>query len=104
VLALYPVEGPVRDDPVQPGGESGLRAKIRQLLPCADQGFLRHILGVVMVADNPQRHPVGQPAIPVNQFSVGVEIAFLSAPDKVGVINTSLHVRPPCRSAATPEA
>jgi hypothetical protein len=47
-----------------------------------------------MVAHHPQRDPVGQAGVAVNEFGVGVEIPLLGTPDKVGVINTGLHDGP----------
>jgi hypothetical protein len=40
-----------------------------------------------MVAEQPQRHPVGEQAVTVDEISVRVNIAFLGPPDQVGVVD-----------------
>jgi hypothetical protein len=39
-----------------------------------------------MVAEQPQRHPVGQRAVTVDEIGVRVNVAFLGPPDQVGVV------------------
>ena len=58
-----------------------------QVLPGRDHGLLRHVLGVVMVADDAQRDPVGQRGVPVHQFGEGVEVPLLGPGDEIGVID-----------------
>ena len=48
-----------------------------------------------MIAEQPQRHPVGQPAVPVDKLGVSVEIALLGPPDKVAVVSPPLPPLPP---------
>ena len=82
-----PVQRPAGDDPVQPGGETRVCLESRQLLPCRNERFLGNVLGVMVVAEQPQRNPVRQPAVTVNELGVGVEVALLGALDEVGVID-----------------
>ena len=68
-------------------GKLEFRPEAGQLLPRGDERFLGDVLGVLMVPEQPQRHPVGQPAMPVHEFGVGVYVTFLGPPDQVGVID-----------------
>jgi len=82
-----PVQRLAGDDPVQPGGETRVCLESRQLLPSRNERFLGNVLGVMVVAEQPQRNPVRQPAVTVNELGVGVEVALLGALDEVGVID-----------------
>jgi hypothetical protein len=44
-----------------------------------------------MVAEQPQRDPVGQLAVTVDEFAVGVDVAFLGTPDEVVVTDVYAH-------------
>jgi hypothetical protein len=61
-----PVQRPAGDNLVQPRQEAGFGLEAGQLLPGRNQSFLGNILGVMMVAEEPQRDPVGQLAVPVD--------------------------------------
>jgi hypothetical protein len=61
------------------------------LLPCRDERFLGDVFSVVMVAEQPQRDTVGQLAVTIDEFTVGVDIALLGSPDEVAVIDFCSH-------------
>jgi len=82
-----PVQRPAGHDLVQPGRKAGMSPEAGQLLPRGNQRFLGDVLSVVMVAEQTQRDPVGQPAMPVNEFGVGVYVTFLGPLDQVVVID-----------------
>jgi hypothetical protein len=44
-----------------------------------------------MVAEQPQRDTVGQLAVTIDEFAVGVDIALLGSPDEVAVIDFCSH-------------
>ena len=82
-----PVQRPAGDDLVQPGGKAGIRPESGQLLPGGDERFLGDVLSVLMVPEQPQRHPVGQQAVTVNEIGVRVNVAFLGPPDQVAIVD-----------------
>ena len=64
-----------------------IRLESGQLLPRGDERFLGDVLRVLMVAEQPQRHPVGQQPVTVDEIGVRVNVAFLGPPDQVGIVN-----------------
>jgi hypothetical protein len=86
-----PVQRPPRDNLVQPRRKAGIGLEAGQLLPGSNECVLGDILGVMMVAEESQRDPVGQPAIPVDKFGICVEIAFLGPPDEIAVLSFRSH-------------
>lgn len=95
-----PVQRPARDDLVQPRREAGIGLEAGQLLPGGDECVLGDILGVMMVAEQPQRDPVGQPAVPVNKFGICIEIALPGPPDEIAVLSFRSHHSPRSRDLA----
>jgi hypothetical protein len=64
------------------------------LPPGGNERVLGDVLGIMMVAEEPQRDPVGQPAVPVNKFGICIEIAFLGPPDEIVVFSFRSHHSP----------
>jgi hypothetical protein len=52
------VQRPAGDDLVQPGRKRGAVLEPAKVLPGRDQGFLGDVLGIVVVAGQPQLDPV----------------------------------------------
>jgi hypothetical protein len=98
-----PVQRPAGDNLVQPRRVAGLSLEARQLLPGSNESFLGDILGVVMVAQEPERDPVGQSAVPVDKFGVRIEIALLGPLHEIAVLSVRSHhpPRPPGDSPDT---
>jgi hypothetical protein len=46
-----------------------------------------------MVAEQPQRDTVSQLAVPVDEFGVGIDVAFPGTLDEVGVVDLCCHRR-----------
>ena len=89
-----PVQRPPRDNLVEPRRKPGVGLESGQLLPGSNECVLGDILGVMMVAEEPQRDPVGQPAIPVDKFGIRIQIALPGPPDEIAVLSFRSHHSP----------
>ena len=66
----------------QPGSEAGVTAKAGQVLQRAQEGLLRHVLGVLLVAQHPQRQGIDPLLVTVSERLEGVQFTRLGASDQ----------------------
>ena len=67
-LRAHVVEGGVRHDPVEPRLETRLAPEAPERAIYPQIGFLRHVLRLMPVADEPERQCVDLPACQLNEF------------------------------------
>ena len=86
--ALFPdeVDGPVRGNLEEPGGEGELRAVLLEPAEGLAEGLDHQVLGVVAVVDHLQEHVVNGLPVPLHQFGKGPLIVGVQSPADQAIV------------------
>ena len=84
-LAAQPAQRLVHGDPRQPGREAGIAAKTLQMREGADVGFLHHVLGLAVVAQDAAGEPVKPAIVRLHDRADRRLVAGAGAADQFGV-------------------
>ena len=68
-------------DAQQPGGKAGVTAEAVEILQCAQKCLLGHVLGVLLLAQYPQRQGIDPLLVAIGQSLEGVQLPRLGASD-----------------------
>src|SRR5437899_2712401 len=84
-LAAQPAQSLVDCDPSKPGCETGVAAEILQMGECPDIGFLHHVLGFAVVAQDSAGEPIEPAIVRLHDRADRRLIALAGAPDQFGL-------------------